>query len=408
MLGADGARSDRARDDDADEARAIATAAIAAAGTRTQNEVIVAAEREIDRISASLRDAAHPGEAGACDRADHPLVGVLLAILEGAEPPDGDVAAYLQVERGRETAIEALARWFAVPAVFARVMALVERPAGRSVLDPLWKKLFSPFQRQTYVVPRLAAEQAVRCARALIETELHHPQIHARNAAGHALSWSLRASGRRRLPRRRAGRARRGPRRDDRPGRGARSRQDRARPARGGRRQLVRRARRDRGGCRRIESEPEPEPEPAGGRRERDPTRVRRRNRRAPPTRGPKPAGPDARRCGGAGGRSSRASPASTRACRASALAIADAFDPGAARRRARRRGPHAARGRGVRVSILAEHVRRRAPLVDLARARSPRSRRVTIPSTRSEAALRARRLRGRGTRRSRERARQA
>ncbi|HEY6039649.1 MAG TPA: hypothetical protein VIV58_35455, partial [Kofleriaceae bacterium] len=64
---------------------------------------------------------------------------------------------------------------------------LVERPASGSVVDLFWAKLFSPSEKTSYVVPSLDATQAVRCAKAMIATELRHPSIHARNAAGHQL-----------------------------------------------------------------------------------------------------------------------------------------------------------------------------------------------------------------------------
>jgi predicted DNA-binding WGR domain protein len=121
------------------------------------------------------------------DRPDHPLIEVLLALLDGNEPPEHDFAAELAAKRGKEAALVALAPWFHAPVVFDALLTLLERPAGSSVIDPLCNKLLSPFQKDSYVVPRLDAAQAVRVARALIAIELSHPQIHARNAAGHQL-----------------------------------------------------------------------------------------------------------------------------------------------------------------------------------------------------------------------------
>jgi len=123
--------------------------------------------------------------ASAIDRADHPLVEVLLACVDGSEPADHDHAAQFALKRAKEAALVALAPWFSQ--LFDRLMVLVERPASGAVVDLFWAKLFSPFQKETYVLGRLDAAQAVRVARAMIATQLRHPSIHARNAAGHQL-----------------------------------------------------------------------------------------------------------------------------------------------------------------------------------------------------------------------------
>jgi len=111
----------------------------------------------------------------------------LIATLDGVEPAATDRNAYVDAVRAREAALVALAPVFHEPSVFDAVLAIVERPAGRSVQEPLWSKLFSPYAPETYVVPRLDGAQAARCAKALIAVSLSHPQIHARNAAGQAL-----------------------------------------------------------------------------------------------------------------------------------------------------------------------------------------------------------------------------
>ena len=123
----------------------------------------------------------------AIDSASHPLVEVLLAFLDGREPAENDFAAGFAIKRGKEAAIVALAKWAHEPALFDRLLVLLERPAGASVVQAIIGKLTSPFEKATYVVPALDAAQAVRLAKALIAIRLRHPQIHARNAAGHQL-----------------------------------------------------------------------------------------------------------------------------------------------------------------------------------------------------------------------------
>jgi len=125
--------------------------------------------------------------AGVIDGPAHPLVAILLACIDGPEPAPNDFAAQLAMKRAKGAALIALAPWFHTPVLFERLMGLVERPASGSVVDLFWAKLFSPSEKASYVVPRLDAQQAVRSAKALIATELRHPSIHARNAAGHQL-----------------------------------------------------------------------------------------------------------------------------------------------------------------------------------------------------------------------------
>ena len=119
--------------------------------------------------------------------AEHPMFDVLFTVLDGPEAPEEDYGAYLDVERAKEAALKTLAPWFHEPAVFERVMERAERPLGRTFMDPLWNKLFSPFQKDTFVANKLDAAQAVRVAKAMIQCILTHPQIHARSAAGHQL-----------------------------------------------------------------------------------------------------------------------------------------------------------------------------------------------------------------------------
>uniref|UniRef100_UPI002F912FA2 WGR domain-containing protein n=1 Tax=Streptomyces sp. NBC_01592 TaxID=2975889 RepID=UPI002F912FA2 len=120
--------------------------------------------------------------------ADHPFVGVLLRILEHtAEPDDGDLMATMTVEDMKEEVLKALAPIAHQPQVFDELMRLAELPASPTTIDPLWNELFSPFEEETYVLPRLSDEQAVRAATAMVANRLTHPNIHARNAAGHQL-----------------------------------------------------------------------------------------------------------------------------------------------------------------------------------------------------------------------------
>jgi hypothetical protein len=125
--------------------------------------------------------------AGVIDRADHPLIAILLACLDGPEPPPTDFGAQFEMKRAKGAALIALAPWFQTPPLFDRLMAVVERPASGGVVDLFWAKLFSPSEKASYVVGRLDAMQAERVARAMIATSLRHPSIHARNSAGHQL-----------------------------------------------------------------------------------------------------------------------------------------------------------------------------------------------------------------------------
>ncbi|MGE5181664.1 MAG: hypothetical protein ACM31C_06365, partial [Acidobacteriota bacterium] len=125
--------------------------------------------------------------AASIDRADHRQVDVLLACLEAPEPPAAEHAARFALDQARGAIVGALARHAHEPALFDRLLAIVERRGTARAVAAIWDKLFSPFAETTYVVPRLDPAQAVRAARALIATQLHHPDLHARNAAGHQL-----------------------------------------------------------------------------------------------------------------------------------------------------------------------------------------------------------------------------
>src|SRR5690606_13260813 len=84
-------------------------------------------------------------------------------------------------------AVRALAPWVHEPRRFDALVSLVERPASGSIVEVVCSKLFGPFEASTYVLHRLDAAQATRAARALVTTQLRHPDIHARNAAGEQL-----------------------------------------------------------------------------------------------------------------------------------------------------------------------------------------------------------------------------
>ncbi len=143
-------------------------AALTSLDTQTQADVIARAKDSIDG-------------------AMHPFVEVLLAFLDGPEPPENDLSAKFGMKRGKEAAIAALAPWAHEAALFDRVMQLLERPAGSTTVELICSRLLNPLQKDTYLVPRLDATQAVRLAKAMIAVELRHPQIHSRNAAGHQL-----------------------------------------------------------------------------------------------------------------------------------------------------------------------------------------------------------------------------
>jgi hypothetical protein len=121
------------------------------------------------------------------DGADHPLVAMLLAFLETAEPDESDLAGQFALERGKEAALRALARWVREPALFDTLMAMVEKPGTAGFVGQLFKRLFSPFEKDSYILHQLDGAQATRVAKAMVRTQLRHPNIHARNAAGHQL-----------------------------------------------------------------------------------------------------------------------------------------------------------------------------------------------------------------------------
>ncbi len=160
-----------------------ATEVLAGGDTAAQQLVGVALAGLSADAVADVVDAAK----NAIDRPDHPSVGVLFALLDGPAADRKDRALRIHVERAKEAAVIALAPWAHDPAVFARLMAIVERPGAGDAVGRIWNKLFNPFAKGTYIVPRLDATQAVRAARAMIATCLSHPDIQARNTASHQL-----------------------------------------------------------------------------------------------------------------------------------------------------------------------------------------------------------------------------
>ncbi len=150
----------------ADPARGLlVTAALAALDARTRADVIARAQETIDAP-------------------DHPLAEVLLAFLDGPEPPASDLTAEAATRQTKEAALGALAPWFHEPALFDRMVALLERPAGASTIVLLCTKLLEASD----AVARLDPSHAVHLARALIGVRLRHPAGDAREAAGDQLS----------------------------------------------------------------------------------------------------------------------------------------------------------------------------------------------------------------------------
>ncbi|MFF5210160.1 WGR domain-containing protein [Streptosporangium sp. NPDC000396] len=126
--------------------------------------------------------------AGEITSPGHPLVRVMLRVLEhAAEPDDADSMATYTAKQMKKEVLTALAPFAHEPEIFDELMRLAELPAGHTTIDSLWSQLFNPFSEETYVLPRLSDEQAVRVARAMIATQLTHPVILARNTAGHQL-----------------------------------------------------------------------------------------------------------------------------------------------------------------------------------------------------------------------------
>lgn len=122
------------------------------------------------------------------DSPDDPLVRVLDHLLEHTpEPRASDIVADMHNDGLKEAAIKALAPVAHEPAVFDRLMRLAELPAPGSTVEKLWDELFNPFDEPTYILHRLTPEQAERAARAMITTQLEHPDIGARSSAGHQL-----------------------------------------------------------------------------------------------------------------------------------------------------------------------------------------------------------------------------
>jgi hypothetical protein len=154
-------------------------------GAGEQGRVLVA--DAFAKLDAATQEALIQVAGKAIDRADHPLVSVLLAFLDGPEPAENDFAAGFALKRGKEAAIQALAPYVADSAVFEPMMKALERPAGRTYVEIVFGKLFSPFEKQTYVLHKLDDKQAIRVAKAMIATKVRHPSIHARNTAGHQL-----------------------------------------------------------------------------------------------------------------------------------------------------------------------------------------------------------------------------
>ncbi len=122
--------------------------------------------------------------------AEHPFVETMLRVLENdAEPDDNDFMASYTMEEMKEEVLHTLAPFAAEPPIFDRLMQMAESNGPRTTVEPLWNELFSPFEKETYVLSRLDDAQATRAARAMVANKLNHPNIHVRNAAGHQLYY---------------------------------------------------------------------------------------------------------------------------------------------------------------------------------------------------------------------------
>ena len=122
------------------------------------------------------------------DSADSRLVPVLIRLLEHTPEPGGaDILGEMRNDDLKEGAFATLAPVAHEPAVFDELMRLAAVPAPGSTIEKLWEDLFNPFEKGTYILHRLTGEQAARAARAMVTTQLEHPDIGARSTAGHQL-----------------------------------------------------------------------------------------------------------------------------------------------------------------------------------------------------------------------------
>ncbi|HEY1178678.1 MAG TPA: hypothetical protein VGF17_21190, partial [Phytomonospora sp.] len=120
--------------------------------------------------------------------ADDPVVGILLRLLlDTPDPDEADFVAGMNTENVKKAALLALAPFAHDERIFGPLMTAAENHGPRTTLAPMWNKLFYPLEPEHCVVPRLDAAQAHRAIRAMIAGKLEHPDIHARNAAGHQL-----------------------------------------------------------------------------------------------------------------------------------------------------------------------------------------------------------------------------
>ena len=105
---------------------------------------------------------------------------LLLAILDGPEPGPHDVLGKLAADKARAAIFDQLAPRLHEPALFTKLMTILERPARAGLTSLVWSRLAE-------LLPSLDAKQAVRVARCLIAHVLRHPHPTARAAAAHAL-----------------------------------------------------------------------------------------------------------------------------------------------------------------------------------------------------------------------------
>ena len=121
--------------------------------------------------------------------AEDPIADVLLRlILDTPDPDEEDFMATMGVEGMKEAALKALMPFGHDERVFGPLMEAAENHGPRTTVDPLWNEWFYPLEPERCVIPRLDGAQAHRALRAMIAGKLAHPNIHARNAAGHQLN----------------------------------------------------------------------------------------------------------------------------------------------------------------------------------------------------------------------------
>ncbi|MFI9508986.1 hypothetical protein [Nocardia sp. NPDC052566] len=118
---------------------------------------------------------------------DNPLVPVVIRLLEHTpEPATSDIIGERKIRNLKKALCAVLAPIAHRPPVFDELLRLSAVHAAGSTVEAVWNRLFDA-SKEDSVIRRLAPEQAERAVAAMIATELTHPAIAARNAAGHQL-----------------------------------------------------------------------------------------------------------------------------------------------------------------------------------------------------------------------------